>query len=135
MISSINEIRTKIPKRKEIPKDIRIEAVEILSKHRQSTRWIFTDTPMIAFYAKLFVPPEIAFLPNKRFLSGSITLDEILLTLGNYRPEQIVLSRKIEKFKAHPGINAYLQENYTKTYSGVLNDKIAFEHYLINKLR
>lgn len=136
LISSMNEVRTRIPRRKEILKDIRVEAVDILSKHRESTKWIFTDSPIIAFYAKLFVPPEIAFLPNKRFLSGSITLDEILLILQKYRPEQIVLSRKIEKFKAHPGISAYLQENYTKTHSGVLNAKeIAFEHYLINKLR
>ena len=102
------------------------EVVEILLKHSESTRWVFTDRPILAFYAGLPIPPEVAVFTEKRLVSGNLGLDDLWLVLQKYRPEQIVLVRWTEYIKSDKNIKNYLEKNYLKTYQ-----KDSLEHYLL----
>ena len=102
------------------------EVVEILLKHSESTRWVFTDRPILAFYAGLPIPPEVAVFTEKRLVSGNLGLDDLWLVLQKYRPEQIVLVRWTEYIKSDKNIRNYLEKNYLKTYQ-----KDSLEHYLL----
>lgn len=110
------------------------EVVERVKTYREHTRWVFSDRPIIPFYAQLPVPPEIAVLSQKRFASGNFDYDDVLAVLKTYTPEQIVLARKAKDFKSHPGIRQLLSDNYIRTYSKVYsrrNKDAVAEHYLI----
>jgi hypothetical protein len=91
-------------------------------------------SPIIAFYADLPVPPQVAVLSSKRFSSNHITLDDIQSVLQNYRPDQIVLARWKDKFTSHQGIKNYLDENYRKIYPSKNTDKeVPFEQYVLKR--
>ncbi|HEY9619614.1 MAG TPA: glycosyltransferase family 39 protein [Crinalium sp.] len=110
------------------------EIVDLLKKYSAHTRWVFSDRPIIPFYAQLPVPPNIAVLSQKRFASGAFTYDDVLDTLKTYAPEQIVLARKAKDIKSNPKIHRFLAANYTRMYSKAYSrrDKDAVaEHYLI----
>ncbi|MBD2462204.1 glycosyltransferase family 39 protein [Oscillatoria sp. FACHB-1407] len=113
------------------------EIVEILEQHRDQTRWVFSDRPIIPFYAALPVPPEVAVLSNKRLAAGNFTYDNLLEVLQTYRPEQVVLARRTQEIKSHRGIYRFLRQNYTRTYAKAYSrsDPTAIaEHYLIKDL-
>jgi 4-amino-4-deoxy-L-arabinose transferase-like glycosyltransferase len=110
------------------------EIVDRLTTYREHTRWVFSDRPIIPFYAHLAVPPEIAVLSQKRFASGNFNYDDVLNVLKTYTPEQIVLARRTKDIKSHPGIRQLLNDNYVRTYSKVYsrrNKDAVAEHYLI----
>ncbi len=92
------------------------EVVNLLSEYKDSTRWIFTDRPIYAFYADLPVPPEIAVFSIKRLVTGNLTEADLVGVLQKYQPEQVLLSRHRDRLINNKEITAYLNENYTKTY-------------------
>lgn len=105
--------------------------MQLVTKYRESTRWVFTDRPIYAFYAGLPVPPEIAVMSRKRFNSGDLTLDYLFKILQTYRPEQIVLARWTELIRSDSKISEYLTKNYIKDYE---NGEGTSVHYLLSKL-
>lgn len=110
------------------------EIVDRLKTYKEHTRWVFSDRPIIPFYAQLPVPPDIAVLSQKRFASGNFDYDDVLAVLKTYTPEQIVLARKTKDIKSHPGIRQLLKDNYIRTYSKMYskrNKDAVAEHYLI----
>ena len=66
-----------------------------------------TDAPMYAFRAGLATPPNLAVISAKRMASGDLTEDEIIETVSQYQPEQILLTRF-----DFPKLRAYLDEDY-----------------------
>ncbi|HZJ24475.1 MAG TPA: hypothetical protein VFD54_14245, partial [Anaerolineales bacterium] len=58
------------------------------------------------------VPPSIATFSSKRLATGSLTEEDILTAMREYRPEQVLMAR----FEI-PALEAYLQENYTLVLS------------------
>jgi 4-amino-4-deoxy-L-arabinose transferase-like glycosyltransferase len=110
------------------------EIVDQVKAYREHTRWVFSDRPIIPFYAQLPVPPEVAVLSSKRFASGNFGYDDVLNVIKKYEPEQIVLARRTKDIKEHPGIRQLLSNNYTLTYSKAYskrNKDAVVEHYLI----
>lgn len=87
-----------------------------LLQQNETTRWVFTDRPIYAFYAGLRVPPEIAVFSRKRFQSGSLDYDDLLTILQKYKPDQIVLSRFRKELENDPIISAIITNNYSKVY-------------------
>jgi hypothetical protein len=86
----------------------RVERVlATMSDYAPQTEWVFTDSPMFAFRARLAVPPELAVMTDKRIRTGMITDAEILAIIREYQPEQILLGRF-----TLPGLDEYLAENY-----------------------
>jgi len=64
--------------------------------------------PMYAFRVHRPVPPSLATFSSKRLATGSLTSEDILTAMREYRPEQVLMAR----FEI-PALEAYLQENYT----------------------
>ncbi|MEH1938461.1 MAG: glycosyltransferase family 39 protein [Nostoc sp.] len=102
-----------------------IQFVNIMLKYKKSTKWVFTDCPIYAFYSGLRVPPEIAVLSNIRIESKSITPKQIISVFETYRPEQVLLckSKIIRNY-----LNSYIDEHYLKTYENHLGT-----HYLLKE--
>ncbi|MBH8553105.1 glycosyltransferase family 39 protein [Nostocaceae cyanobacterium CENA357] len=108
------------------PKNLQL--MQLVLENKSSTRWLFTDRPIYGFYANLSIPPEMAIMSYKRLNSGDLTFKQLLTILQKYQPEQIVLARWLSQIKSDNNIMAYINENYTKTYT----DKTGTaEHYLI----
>lgn len=110
------------------------EVVNIVQQYREHTRWVFSDRPIIPFYAGLPVPPETAVFSDKRLTAGNLTYRDLLKILRTYRPEQIVLARRTRDITRHRGIRQFLENNYVRTYvnpdpSGDPNRTA--QHYLI----
>ncbi|MBW4634092.1 MAG: glycosyltransferase family 39 protein [Iphinoe sp. HA4291-MV1] len=108
-----------------------LEVMQLVLKYKSSTQWIFTDRPIYAFYAGLRVPPEIAVMSYKRLNSGDLTSKELLAVLQKYRPEQIFLDRWTGQIKSDNQLTAYINKNYSKTYT---DKKGITEHYILSAL-
>ena len=76
-------------------------------RHAPETKWIVTDLPMYAFRARLSVPPNLAVFSQKRFLTGSLTEQDVIDTIQEYQPEQILLGRQ-----TYPVIEEHLENGY-----------------------
>jgi hypothetical protein len=76
-------------------------------RHAPETNWVVTDLPMYAFRARLSVPPNLAVFSQKRFLTGNLTTQEVIDTIQEYQPEQILLGRQ-----TYPVIEEYLENGY-----------------------
>jgi 4-amino-4-deoxy-L-arabinose transferase-like glycosyltransferase len=72
------------------------------------TAWVVTDLPMFAFRAGLTVPPELAVISEKRFLTENLTEAQMLDALIHYEPEQVLLGRFM-----FPELEKYMETNYT----------------------
>ncbi len=90
----------------------RLEVLETMNKYADQTNWIVTDMPIYAFRVHKPVPPVLATFSKKRLLTGSLTEEDILKAMRDYRPEQVLIAR----FDI-PALDAYLQENYTLVLS------------------
>jgi hypothetical protein len=108
-----------------------LQVIQLLLKQKNTTHWLFTDRPIYAFYAGLRVPPEMAVISYKRFNSGDLTSKELLAILQNYCPEQMVLGRWVSQIKSDSNFMAYVNENYSKTYT---DQKNTVEHYLLKEV-
>ncbi len=91
----------------------KLEVIEQVSMFRSSTHWLFTDLPIVAFYANLKVPPELAVFSLKRIQSGSLGAQELNRILKTYRPEQVLLGRYPQILQM---LEPYLREHYSKHY-------------------
>jgi len=78
-----------------------------INQYAPQTHWIVTDLPMYAFRAGLLVPPNLAVISWKRLAAGDLSEADILATIQEFEPEQVLLGRF--KFKE---VEAYLQEGY-----------------------
>lgn len=76
-------------------------------KFAPETHWVVTDMPMYAFRAHLPVPPNLAVISAKRLVTGELPEEEILATIREYDPDQVLLGR----FE-FPAVEAYLRPNY-----------------------
>jgi 4-amino-4-deoxy-L-arabinose transferase-like glycosyltransferase len=86
----------------------KLRVLRTMEEHIDQTNWILTDMPMYAFRVQRPVPPNLATFSSKRLATGSLTEEDILTAMRDYRPEQVLMAR----FQI-PALEAYLQENYT----------------------
>ena len=90
----------------------RLKVIDTMNKYADQTNWIVTDMPIYAFRVHKPVPPILATFSKKRLLTGSLTVEDILTAMRDYRPEQVLIAR----FDI-PALDAYLKENYTLVLS------------------
>ena len=89
------------------------QLVTALLPQQRSPQWLFTDCPMVAFYAGLEVPPEIAVLPFIRIESKAITPAQLLAIFEKYYPKQVLLCKSS---LLRDTVQDYLQQHYAKFY-------------------
>jgi hypothetical protein len=95
-----------------------------MSKYAPQTHWVVTDLPMYAFRARLPVPPNLAVFSVKRFETGNLSEVEIVDTIREYHPEQILLGRY-----EYP-----LVENFLKGRYYLIHSKDIMKLYIRNDL-
>jgi hypothetical protein len=83
-----------------------------INKYAPQTNWIVTDLPMYAFRARLPVPPNLVVFSVKRFETGNLTEGEIIDTIKDYHPEQILLGRY-----EYPLVESFLKGRYYLIHS------------------
>jgi 4-amino-4-deoxy-L-arabinose transferase-like glycosyltransferase len=81
-------------------------------KYAPETHWVVTDLPMYAFRARLPVPPNLVVFSVKRFETGNLTEEEVIDTIREYHPEQILLGRY-----DYPRVAAFLAGRYYLIHS------------------
>lgn len=86
----------------------RLRVIRTMDQYAGQTNWIMTDAPMFAFRVHRPVPPSMATFSSKRLATGSLTDEDILTAMREYKPEQVLMAR----FEI-PALEAYVQENYT----------------------
>jgi len=86
----------------------KLKVLRIMGEYVDRTNWIMTDAPMYAFRVQRPVPPNLATFSSKRLATGSLTQEDILTSMREYRPEQVLIAR----FEI-PALEEYLKENYT----------------------
>ncbi len=90
----------------------KLKVLRVMEEYVDQTNWIVTDMPMYAFRVHKPVPPNLATFSSKRLATGSLTEEDVLDAMREYRPEQVLMAR----FKI-PSLEAYLQKNYTLVLS------------------
>jgi 4-amino-4-deoxy-L-arabinose transferase-like glycosyltransferase len=85
----------------------KLKVLRIMNANIDQTKWIMTDMPMYAFRVGRPVPPNLATFSQKRLSTGSLTDQDILAALRDYRPEQVLIAR----FQI-PAVEEYVQEHY-----------------------
>lgn len=90
----------------------KLKVIRTMNEYIDQTTWIATDVPMYAFRVRRPVPPVLATFSWKRLATGSITDEDILTALREYRPEQVLIGR----FNI-PALETYLQGRYTLVLS------------------
>jgi 4-amino-4-deoxy-L-arabinose transferase-like glycosyltransferase len=85
----------------------KLKVIRTMDAYVDQTQWIVTDMPMYAFRVQRPVPPSLATFSSKRLATGSLTEEDILTAMQEYRPEQVLMAR----FDI-PALEAYLRENY-----------------------
>jgi len=78
-----------------------------IHQYSSQTNWMVTDMPMYAFRANILVPPNLAVTSWKRFASGELTETEIIATVQEYKPEQVLIGRF-----DFPLLDQFLQQDY-----------------------
>ncbi|HWQ83648.1 MAG TPA: glycosyltransferase family 39 protein [Anaerolineales bacterium] len=78
-----------------------------INEYAPQTRWMVTDLPMYAFRAGLLTPPNLAVISWKRLAARDLTEAEILETIQELEPEQILFGR----FRFDQ-VEDYIQEDY-----------------------
>lgn len=73
--------------------DVDFEIVGLIGKYADKTHYLFTDRPMYAFRSGMAVPPGLAVITQKRYITGQPTQDEITAILEETKPEQVIISR------------------------------------------
>jgi hypothetical protein len=67
---------------------------------------------MFAFRTRLITPPNLAVFSEKRLQIGELSEAEVLNTLRQLEPEQVILGRF-----SMPEVEAYLAEHYRLLYT------------------
>jgi len=90
----------------------KLRVLDTMNEYADRTNWIITDMPMYAFRVHKPVPPILATFSLKRLETGSLTEEDILTAMREYKPEQVMMAR----FEI-PELEAYLKEHYTLVLS------------------
>jgi hypothetical protein len=90
----------------------KLKVLDVMNEYAGRTNWIVTDVPIYAFRVHKPVPPSLATFSQKRMSTGSLTEDDVLKAMREYRPEMVLMAR----FNI-PALETYLQENYTLVVS------------------
>jgi hypothetical protein len=90
----------------------KLKVLRTMQSYVDQTNWIVTDMPMYAFRVGRPVPPILATFSSKRLATGSLTEDDILNAMREYKPEQVLMARFVI-----PSLEEYLQKNYTLVLS------------------
>ena len=85
----------------------KLRVLRTMNEYAEQTNWILTDMPIYAFRVHRPVPPILATFSSKRLATGSLTEEDILTAMREYRPEQVLMAR----FDIPP-LEAYLEQNY-----------------------
>jgi len=88
--------------------ETRLETLSAIERYAAETVWLLTDRPMYAYRTGILMPPELAVISSKRFLTGNLRESEIIETIKAYRPEQVLLGRF-----DYEHVFAFLAEDYT----------------------
>ena len=81
--------------------------LDLISKFKKDSRWIFTDLPIFAFNSNMLVPAEAAVLTDKRIPTAELTA----AVLKKYNPGLILLGR----FNSYdPRMISVIQKDYRK---------------------
>lgn len=100
-----------------------------ISNYREQTNWIYTDTPILAVYTNLLIPPEVAVITKKRF-STSDYEKKLISVFQSYQPEQLVfINPYYRSLPYNPQIKSYI-ENYYKPVTKNSNT----HHYILKDL-
>jgi hypothetical protein len=102
----------------------KLAILRTMDEYADQTNWIVTDMPLYAFRVGKPVPPILATFSQKRLSTGSLTEEDILNTMREYQPEQVMMAR----FQI-PALEEYLQEHYT-----LILDREFFRLFLRNDL-
>jgi len=86
----------------------KLKVLRTMKEYMNETNWIVTDMPMYAFRVQRPVPPILATFSLKRLRTGTLTEDDVLNAMREYKPEQVLMARFVI-----PPLEEYLQENYT----------------------
>jgi len=86
----------------------KLKVIRTMQEYADQTNWILTDMPMYAFRVQRPVPPILATFSSKRLATGSLTEEDILTAMRDYRPEQVLMAR----FDI-PALEHYIEQNYT----------------------
>ena len=86
----------------------KLKILQARNDYEDQTTWILTDMPIYAFRVQRPVPPNLATFSEKRLFTGSLTEEDIMSAMRDYRPEQVMIAR----FNI-PVLEEYVQENYT----------------------
>lgn len=85
--------------------------LDLMRQYSPDTNWVVTDMPYFAHTIGKNVPPNLATFSTKMMRSGAITSNQVLVTIEETRPEQVLLGRISIK-----QVNNYLAENYVLVY-------------------
>jgi hypothetical protein len=77
-----------------------------VEEYAPETQWMVTDMPMVAFRLNLLVPPNLVVLSSKRVKSKLLTEKDLMETILNYNPEQVLIGEKA------PDLGRRLDETY-----------------------
>ena len=86
----------------------KLKILQAMQDYADQTNWIMTDMPIYAFRVQRPVPPNLATFSEKRLHTGSLTEEDIMSAMREYRPEQVMIAR----FHI-PALEEYVQEHYT----------------------
>jgi len=92
--------------------------VQVMKAYQDATDVVVVDRQMYAFRAGYAVPPNLSVTSHKRLVTGNLTDREILQTISEQDPEQIVLCWRFSDELKRSILQA-IRGRYTLVYHGV----------------
>jgi len=93
--------------------------VELMRFYRDQTTTVVTDRQMYAFRAGYEVPANLSVTSHKRLVTKNLTAEQIVRTIEQENPEQIILSWRFPD-SVRRRIIAEVEDRYQLVYFGVL---------------
>jgi hypothetical protein len=97
------------------------QLVALMGNHSEETHWVYSESPMFAFLARLPIPPPLAVMTQKRMRTGALTDDEVLAVLEEYKPELVLMSRF-----TNPGALEYMRIRNFRRIDSTLKYRLYF---------
>lgn len=94
-----------------------VKFLKLVREYAPQTQWLVTDLPIFAFYADLPMPPNLVVFSSKRTMTGELTEKDVLATIQEYHPEQVLFGR----FE-FPSLRHYLRKHYRLLYARDLTE-------------
>lgn len=105
LVSAVERIR-------DLPRIKDSAIIEIMTQNANQVKWVYAESTIHPFHAKLRVIPELAVMPAKRFWSGQITREQILRVLQRYQPELILFNNEPLALE----MKRFIDEGYSKAF-------------------